>query len=385
MSNRSKLWASVEKIILKHYSELKTERLRDGYYIVREYLSEDYLKNKKIAMKEFEHFSSNQGYSTYKDDLWVSIEKQKGLPRPEAKPLGMIYSLGQELPISKFDDVYERSRGFIFVEKAGEADDIKELSNHGWAIVAGQGFSTRLMRELLKEDKRPVLVLHDADIAGNWIFKIFDVGSRRTKHLKLWLNNVTDLGLTEQDATLLGLPSQPEAKKYKKQKKIRYELSAFSVLKHKLGLKNPVLAYTVAKMKEKGFRVTPSPEELQVLLAKKIELRVIEILSEFNEELFKLFELPYDFAKDVAKSLCYPKGTAIDAEVLTLSKLRLDTSLIDELKQKITEEFKKVRPKLTEKAQNLVDSPVNTDEDSYERGVVDKTDAKIMIDKLGDE
>ena len=100
MGNRTKLWASVEKIIVKHYTELITERLRDTYYIVREYLNKDYLERKKINEKEFNHFMSKQGYSTYRDDLWTSIEQNRGLDRPEAKPIGVIYNLGEEIPIS---------------------------------------------------------------------------------------------------------------------------------------------------------------------------------------------------------------------------------------------------------------------------------------------
>lgn len=363
-----------------------TERLRDGYYLVREYLNNDYLNTGKINTEQFEHFMSVQGYRTYRDDLWPDLEQSKGLERPEAKPSGVIYSLGQEMTISQFDKVYHRTRGFIFVEKAGEAEDIKELSYHGWAIVAGQGYSTRLMRKLFKNDKRPVLVLHDADISGDWIYKIFDVGSRRTKHLDLWLDNVTDLGLNEQDATLLGLPSQPEAKQYRNKKKIRFELSAFSVLKHRLGLINPVLAYTVAKITEKGFRVTPRQEEISILLKESIVVKITKVLSDFQEKLFLLSEMPFEYAIQVADSLVYPKGMAIDAHGASFSKpkrfMNLYVNLIDELKQKITEEFHKYKPVLMKEAQSSVDNSIITDVDAYERRIVDMTNAEKIIEIL---
>jgi len=384
MRSRTNLWASVEKIILDHYSELITERMRDSYYITREYLNEDYLEKHKITKIEYEHFLTNQGYSTYRDDLWSDIEQKRGLDRPDAKPLGVIYSLGQEMTISQFNEVYHRVRGFIFVEKGGEAEDIKELSNHGWAVVAGQGYSTRLMRKLFKEDNRPVLVLHDADTAGNWIYKIFDIGSRRTKHLELWLNNVTDLGLNEQDAILLGLPSQPEAKRYKKQRKIRYELSAFSVVKHRWGLRNPVLAYTVAKMKEKGIRITPQPETLKALIKEDIQFKISRVLKEFQEGINRLSEMFITYAENIADELSYPEGVAVEAGGAPFKKKQFSfqDELFDEAKQKIQDFLNEIKPQLISEAQQSVYTPWIIDVDTYEQTIIANTDAEKILKML---
>ncbi len=379
MPRRSNLWANVEQIILQHYDELKNRRIRGSYYIVREYLTQR-LKEGKITEQEFNHFLSAQGYATYRDDLWPSIEKQYGLERPEAKPIGIIYDRGVERPISEFEKVYYRARGFIFVEKADEAEDLKELSYHGWAIVAGQGFSTRLMRQLFKLDGRPVLALHDCDTAGEWIYRVFDVGSRRTNHLKLWLENVIDLGLHEDDASLLALPTQPEAGKFKKFRNERVELSALSVLKVRWGVENPVLAYTIAKMRKLGIRVTPTPEEARDLLKDIVEERVKEAFEELSDKLWELFTIPATAASKFADELSYPDAEIVDAEVPQIADIDLDfDEPIKRLKEVLEKEFEKIKPDVIEKAQKAIDEAELLDEDEYEQKIISKlSDSRIL-------
>ncbi|RLI80389.1 hypothetical protein DRP05_01025 [Archaeoglobales archaeon] len=371
----------MEEIILQHYDELKTRRIRGGYYIVGDYLAQR-LKEGRITEQEYNHFLSEQGYATYRDDLWTSLEKKYGLERPEAKPLGVIYTLGEELPIEKFDEVYYRARGFIFVEKADEAEDLSELSFHGWAIIAGQGFSTRLMRQLFKQDGRPVLALHDCDTAGEWIYRVFDMGSKRTKHLQLNLENVIDLGLHEEDAIKLGLPPRPEAKKYQKYRRERFELSALAVLKTRYGVENPVLAYTVAKMKKMGIRITPTPEELRFLLRYEIKSQIRRSIKELVDKLYEIVELPSQYQEEIAENLSYPDGEAIEVIVSELTAQLVDLKPIEELKTRIQQELEKIKLKLIEEAQKAVDDAKIIDEDEYERRVVDSCDANRIISAL---
>jgi len=373
----------VEDIILQHYDELKTRRIRGSYYIVREYLTKR-LKEGKITEEEFNHFLTAQGYATYRDDLWPSIEKQYGLERPEAKPIGVIYDRGIERPISEFERVYYRARGFIFVEKADEAEDLKELSHHGWTIVAGQGFSTRLMRQLFKEDGRPVLALHDCDTAGEWIYRVFDIGSRRTRHLQLWLENVVDLGLHEDDASLLALPSQPEAGKFRKFRTSRIELSALSVLKVRWNVENPVLAYTIAKMKKLGIRITPKPEEAKELLKELVEERIKEAFDEISDKLWELFEIPSKIASSYAEELVYPDSEIVDADIpqINLVYLNFDDP-IKRLKESLEKEFEKIKPDVIDEAQKAIENAKLLDEDDYEWIVIGRLGDNRVLTALG--
>ncbi|RLI80332.1 hypothetical protein DRP05_00710 [Archaeoglobales archaeon] len=373
----------MEDIILQHYDELKTRRIRGSYYIVREYLTKR-LKEGKITEEEFNHFLTAQGYATYRDDLWPSIEKQYGLERPEAKPIGVIYDRGIERPISEFERVYYRARGFIFVEKADEAEDLKELSHHGWTIVAGQGFSTRLMRQLFKEDGRPVLALHDCDTAGEWIYRVFDIGSRRTRHLQLWLENVVDLGLHEDDASLLALPSQPEAGKFRKFRTSRIELSALSVLKVRWNVENPVLAYTIAKMKKLGIRITPKPEEAKELLKELVEERIKEAFDEISDKLWELFEIPSKIASSYAEELVYPDSEIVDADIpqINLVYLNFDDP-IKRLKESLEKEFEKIKPDVIDEAQKAIENAKLLDEDDYEWIVIGRLGDNRVLTALG--
>ncbi|MBO8183130.1 MAG: hypothetical protein H0Z28_10120 [Archaeoglobus sp.] len=380
---RSNLWANVEEIILQHYDELKNRRIRGSYYIVREYLTQR-LKEGRITEQEYNHYLSAQGYATYRDDLWPSIEKQYGLERPEAKPIGIIYDRGDERPISEFERVYYRARGFIFVEKADEAEDLRELSHHGWAIVAGQSFSTRLMRQLFKLDGRPVLALHDCDTAGEWIYRVFDVGSRRTNHLQLWLEDVIDLGLHEDDASLLALPSQPEAGKFRKSRNERVELSALSVLKVRWGIENPVLAYTIAKMRKLGIRVTPTPEEARNLLKDIVEERIKEAFEELSDKLWELFTVPSIAASKFADELSYLNFEVVDVKVPPMADISLDfDEQIKKLKEILEKEFEKIKPELIEKAQKAIDEAELLDEDEYERRIVSRLSDSRILSILG--
>lgn len=216
------------------------------------------LIGREITMEDYNWFRvEKQGYATYRDDLWPRIEQEHGLARPEAKPVGVVYDHGLEHPISRLESVWPQARGFIFVEKADEARDLAKLSEYGWVVVAGQGYPTRLIRRLLKEDARPVLALHDWDQDGLGIYRALGFDTRRTRHLKIALGGrVVDLGLHEGHVRALGLPTQPSPPKYRGRP--RCELSALSVLAVRMGLENPVLAYAVAAMVARGLTLSPT-------------------------------------------------------------------------------------------------------------------------------
>lgn len=260
-----RLWEAVREIIRDNYELLTTQSIRGfkgsrgiraSYYIVGDILG-TYLDDKKVEQADYDWYLTNQGYSSYRDDVWPKMEQQEGLKRPEAKAIGVVYDHGSEYPVSYLAEVWDQARGFIFVEKAGDAELIQELSDYGWTIVAGQGYPTRLIRRLLKQDTRPVMALHDCDRDGAGIYRALGYTTRRTWHLDFDLGDrVVDLGLTEEEVRVLKLPTRPSPKKYGGVP--RAELSALVVLTRRWGLENPVLAYTVARLVAKGYTLSPT-------------------------------------------------------------------------------------------------------------------------------
>jgi len=255
----------VRQIIRANYDLIATQSIRGikesrgiraSYYIVGDLL-EPYLKEGKIDREDYDWYITDQGYSSYRDDIWPKLEQQEGLERPEAKALGLVYDQGKEYPISHLAEVWDQARGFLFVEKAGDAELVQELSDYGWTIVAGQGYPTRLIRKLLKQDTRPVMALHDWDRDGLAIYRALGFTTRRTWHLDIDLGDrVIDLGLNEDDVVALELPTRPSAKKYGGAP--RAEISALHILTRRWGIENPVLAYAVASLLVKGYRLSPT-------------------------------------------------------------------------------------------------------------------------------
>lgn len=259
MVKNKNLWKLIRRLILKNYELLKKDKIREGFYILGDLLVP--FIDKEITKEEYDYFTTkDQGYASYRDDIWPSLEQQKNLERPEAKPYGLIYDRGREYPISEFGRVWTQARGFIFTEKLGDGDDIKKLSDFGWAIIAGGGFAgfpTRLIRRLLKVDERPVVAFHDADRSGQGIYRALGLETRRTKHLDIALGErVTDLGLSEEDAKKLRLRSRPEPPKYGRIP--RWETSSLSVLRTRMEIDNPKLAYVTAKMLLKKIKISPT-------------------------------------------------------------------------------------------------------------------------------
>lgn len=299
---RKQLWACVRRLILENKEGIaKSEDIRDSWYIVAEWLTP--LIGKEITREDYDWFAvADQGYATYRDDMWPSLEQREGLERPNAKPIGIVYDRGIAEVIEHLENVWSQARGFVFVEKAGEAKRLKSLSEFGWCIAAGQGFATRLIRKLLKGDemKRPVVVVHDQDKSGLQILKALAFKTRRTRHLDIALGErIVDIGLTEEDAKKLKLRSRPEPKKYKGVP--RWELASLSVLSVRWGIKNPLLAYVVAKMRLAGIK--PSPLEKSRAKLIEFELR------------WKLKEAIAGTIKVVAKRHAKAEGSAVNVEL----------------------------------------------------------------------
>lgn len=292
-----RLWSVVKKLILEHYQILVKRSIRGSYYIIGDRLAP--LIGKEIAVEDYNWFGTDQGYATYRDDVWPLIEQQHGLERPEAAAIGVVYDDGVEYPITRLEKVWDQARGFIFVEKADEAKDLEELSRFGWTVVAGKGYPLRLVRKLLKEDRRPVLALHDWDRDGEGIYRALGFETRRTRHLDIALGQrVTDLGLTQEHVNALNLPTRPSPPKYKG--KPRVELSGLAVLSTRLGLENPVLSYTVATTLVRELKLSPTEVSKEELVAKHLRWALTDGLK----------GVVNDVVKDLMGEL-KPTGTAV--------------------------------------------------------------------------
>lgn len=259
-----RLWSVVRRLIIENYKTILERSIRGvrgsrgiraSYYIVGDLLAP--LIGKEISQEDYNWYLTDQGYASYRDDIWPKIEQEHGLERPPAKAIGIVFDHGNEYTVKRLTEVWDQARGFIFVEKSGEAEDIQELSDYGWTIVAGQGYPTRLVRRLLKDDTRPVLTLHDWDRDGRGVYRALGFKTRRTAHLDIALGKrVTDLGLHEEHVKVLDLPSRPSPPKYKGRPRV--ELSSLNVLVTRWGLENPVLAYTVAAMLASDLTLSPT-------------------------------------------------------------------------------------------------------------------------------
>lgn len=277
----TKLWRVVKDLIVKHYDILIKRSIRGSYYIIGDYLAP--LIGQEISTEDYNWYGTDQGYASYRDDVWVEMEQKHDLTRPEAAAVGVVYDNGVEYPITHLGNVWDQARGFIFVEKADEAKAIRELSEYGWTIAAGRGYPLRLVRKLLKPDPRPVLALHDWDYDGSGIYRALGFETRRTWHLDIALGErVTDLGLTEEHVKALNLPTRPSPPKYKGRPRV--ELSALEVLSVRLSIENPVLAYTVASMLALDLTLSPTEVDKLDMMKRHIRWGLTDGLSDIVEE-----------------------------------------------------------------------------------------------------
>jgi hypothetical protein len=301
----NRLWSVVKKLILREYDVLVKRYMRGSYYIIGDILAP--LIGKEITLEDYNWFGTDQGYATYRDDVWTLIEQQHDLQRPETAAIGIVYDNGIEYPISRLEHVWDQARGFIFVEKADGAKDLADLSSYGWVVVAGRGYPLRLVRKLLKHDQRPILALHDWDRDGLGVYKALGFETRRTRHLNIALGQrVTDLGLTECHVKVLKLPTRPSPPKYKGAPRV--ELSGLDVLATRMNLENPVLAYTVATLLAKGLTLSPTEMSRTNIMQRHIRWALTDGLSNIVEEAVK--EVTETLQKDRKF-----QGTAVKGEL----------------------------------------------------------------------
>jgi len=328
------LWAAVKQIILEHQATIlemsirgyrASRGIRGSYYLVGDYLEP--LIGKTITEDDYYWFSSDQGYATYRDDVWPELEQKQGLTRPEAAAVGVVYDQGAEYTITHLEEVWDQARGFIFVEKADEAKAIQELSDYGWTIAAGRGYPLRLVRKLLKDDTRLVLALHDCDPDGRGIYRTLGFETRRTKHLDIALGDrVFDLGLSEEQANVLGLRFRPGPRKYKGQQ--RAELSALNVLSARMGLDNPVLAFVASAMVARDLTLSPTEVNKREMMKRHIRWALTDglrgIVEEAIEEIMDQLEGDQKFDGTAVK------GVLEDTEILVpqLKENLVDSGLV---------------------------------------------------------
>lgn len=349
-----RLWDAVRQIIRANYELIATQSIRGikgsrgiraSYYIIGDLL-EPYLTEGRIMREDYDWLITDQGYSSYRDDIWPKLEQLEGLKRPEAKALGVVYDNGREYPISRLEEVWDQARGFIFVEKAGDAELVQELSDYGWTIVAGQGYPTRLIRGLLKQDTRPVMALHDWDRDGLGIYRALGAETRRTWHLDIELGDrVVDLGLGEKDIEALDLPTRPGAKKYGGEP--RAEISALHTLTLRWGIENPVLAYTVATLLVRGLTLSPTELPRERLAKRHLRWALTEglsgVVNEVVEELMEEIKIEGDAVSGI---LDFNKG--IEMPGLKEALKETGENVLEEISWKTEADYHKEALKLTD-------------------------------------
>jgi len=300
---KHRVWRVVAEIVVKYRDRIENMMMRDAFYFIREILVQEYLNKGLITEDDLNYY--NNSYEYFRDDFFVKLERDGIIDRrPEVKEYAVyINRYGEIKPISQLPrEDLSNYRGILFVEKVGVSQELRELARLGFILVpsGGQGgFPQRVVRWAFKQVQLPILVLHDHDFSGDWIYRTFFAGSKRTNHLDLKIprERVIDLGLTEEDVKRLELPPIPEAPKYQDKRKWRWELSSLTVLAARYGIERPLYAFVVAKLVRLGFKLYPQTRKMfdlavEVLtdavmwgLRKHIRAIVEEKLREFAEKL----------------------------------------------------------------------------------------------------
>ncbi len=358
-----RLWTVVKDIIKERHELFEKEYLRDVYYMIGDLLGP--LIGGKITQEDYDWYGTRQGYATLRDDVWPLMEQKHGFKRPHAWPLGLVFDEGLEKPLSKLlrgtEQIWDQARGFIFVEKRGEAVKLQELSEYGWTICAGPGYPERLMRKLLKEEEkeRPVLVLHDWDEDGKGIYRALGFKTRRTKHLDLALGDrVVDLGLSKEVVERLKLPTRPSPPKYKG--KPRVEISGLAVLKTRMDIENPTLAYTVAAMLSRGLTISPTEVEKLEMMKRQMRWLLTEGLKDVVEKAVKKV---IEKIEDQTKF----EGTAVKGELETLKLIAPE-----------------LLPQLVKTGVNQAEKTVFVSEDAIHTEALEKFECEELVDLLQD-
>jgi 5S rRNA maturation endonuclease (ribonuclease M5) len=309
-------WKQIEEILVNgEYQEIKRQKLsmRNSYYHLLTFVAELF-ENKEINENQLYYWNQEEAYNFFTQDKWSQWEKRNEWKRPKAKDPTTAYYRGDLLDLTLEDHALvsklRRSRGFIFMEKAGFLQDLKLISRYGWCILAGQGFSSRELRETIMRNfpDRPIIVLHDFDIAGGMIHDVFTEGSKRTEHLDLTFENVIDLGLREIDIEELNLPKAPESKRVREKKADawRVELNALTILSRTHNIKNPLLWYVAKRMYEEEMDLYEEAQKLHEALINHIKHQIwISIYSRATDlirEAIKLFNIEDDDITEILRS-----------------------------------------------------------------------------------
>lgn len=303
------LWKEVETIVLQEYELIQTLTMRNSYYHILPILFKKV--GTDITEEQYQYFEGKYRY--YQSDKWPEWEKRYNITRPTSKdPTIALYGGNQIVLayITEKDFTFDRCQGFIFLEKSGFMLDLEVLSLNGWVVLAGEGFSTREIREQIikKYSHKPILIVHDFDWAGNKMGGVFSNGSKRTKHLGLKFKNVIDLGLREEDVEELDLPIQPEARKYQDKQKWRVELNALTILIARDGIKTPLLWYITKRMFEEGIPLHEEEESSIDLLLKGVSRKFKDVFEEIVKDVIQ------DILQDVEEK------TIIDIAIPTIDK-----------------------------------------------------------------
>jgi len=327
-------WKKIEGILVNgEYQEIKKQKLsmRNSYYHLLTFVAEMF-DNKEISEDQLYYWNQEEAYNFFTQDKWSQWEKKHEWKRPKAKDPTTAYYRGDllDLTLQDYDLVLKlkRSRGFIFMEKAGFLQDLKLISKYGWCILAGQGFSSRELRETIMRNfpDRPIIVLHDFDIAGGMIHAVFTEGSKRTEHLDLTFDNVLDLGLREIDINELNLPKAPEARRVREKNPDawRVELNALTILSRTKNLKNPLLWYVAKRMYEEEMDLFEITQKLHAALISHIRHQIwVSIYNRVTDKIkdaIKLFNIEDEDIKEIIISKNSNRYYFLDSELKELDR-----------------------------------------------------------------
>jgi len=119
-------------------------------------------------------------------------------------PLGTVEVANYEIPNWEYDKIlYIEKEGFRQIFAA-----VKLGQRYDMALMTAKGFATRAAKQLLDNASGKditVLVAHDADISGYEIARTLESETRTTRGMYI---EITDLGLTVQEALKMGLQSE---------------------------------------------------------------------------------------------------------------------------------------------------------------------------------
>jgi len=262
---RKEVRQTVEVLLKNKWIIEEANDIRELYYMARS------LTAKKGYHEAYEWLRTIEAYNYFTQDILNRLEAWGVIKsKPPAKPVGFYIREGvMHFIADLIRERIDKFKGIIYVEKESVAKSLSPLSELGYIIMAGQGFPTRLMRELAKKGK--LFVLHDADKSGNDIYRVFSEGAKRLRRISeeyamQWVvRHAKDLGLSYSDAERLNLDPEPEVPKYRDRYKRRYELQALVKLKYSHNIKNPYVAYVAYKLEKLGEDLRPKlldPEEM---------------------------------------------------------------------------------------------------------------------------